>query len=156
MDIMHALGDFFLSAWLWHITFDWFHPLVTGIIMFLMMRILLRRKRIPSLLITTGAQCFSFICLYILVDCFLVKAFHWTYEPFDDVRYALSMMNELYASLCLGLVYAIFQSIYFFIGRFFWRYNSIAFAMIAWISNGVGMLLSYLFIRMVIVWHYVT
>ncbi len=155
MDIMHSLGDFFLSAWLWNITFDWFHPIITGVIMFLMMRIVLRKKRVPSLIVTTGAQLFSFVCLLGLVNGILVNALNWTYEPFDDARYALSMMNELYASLSLGLVYAIFQTIYFFVGRIFWQYNAIAYTLIAWISNGIGMLLSYFLIRMVILWQYV-
>lgn len=155
MNIGYALGDFFLSAWLWNITFDWYHPIITGMIMFLMMRIVLRKKRIPALLVTIGAQLFAFVCLFVLVSGLLVHALNWTYEPFDDARYALSMMNELYASLCLGLVYAIFQTIYFFGGRFFLQYNSIAFVLITWISNGIGMLISYLFIRMVILWQYV-
>jgi hypothetical protein len=120
-----------------------------------MMRIILRRKRVRSLVISAGAQFFSFITLYLLVHCMLVSALNWTYEPFDDARYALSMLNELYASLCLGLVYAIFQTIYFFVGRLFWKYNSVAFVMIACISNGIGMLVSYLLIRMVILWKYV-
>ena len=154
MDIMHIIGDFFLSAWIWNITFDWFHPFVTGVIMFLMLRIVMRRKRIPSLMITAAAQLFSFLLLFSLVNGILVQAFNWTYEPFDDPLYVLSMMNELYACLSLGLIYALFQTVGFFAARFIWQYNVIAFIMIAWISNGIGMLLSYLFIRMVTLWHY--
>ena len=154
MNMFQAIGDFFLSAWLWHRTFDWFHPVIAGIVMFFMLRIVLRRKRVPSLCIALGAQLFAFLALDLLVTYFLIEALNWTFEPLSDPRYAFAIVQMLYGSLSVGLIYAFFQSLYFLGGRLFLHYNAIAFCMVAWISNGIGMLISYLFIRMFVLWQY--
>ncbi len=153
MDFIQSFGDFLLNVWLWNITFDWFHPIVAGIIMFFMFRMILRKRRIPSVLVSVGAQLFTLTVLYLVIKYGLVDMLNWEYEPMN-AQYALALMNEVFATLSVGLVYAVLQSIYFIIGRFIWNYNLLAYLLIAWISNGIGMLLSYFLIRLVILWQY--
>ena len=151
MDILHMLGDFLLSAWLWNVTFDWFHPFFTGIILFLMFRVIMRKKRIKSFLVSFGAQLTAFVILNLIVVYGLMGALHWQYELIYE-RYPI--LNELSASLSVGIVYAIFQSLYFVFGKALWEFNLFAYLIMTWISNGIGMLLSYFFIRLVIMCQY--
>ncbi len=154
MDVVKFLGDFFLSAWIWNITFDWFHPIITGITMFLLLRFTMRRKRIKSIAISIGAQVFAFALLSVIVVGGLVCCWEWSYAP-TDAHEAIKLLSIAYASISLGLIYTLFHMIFFSIGFLLWRYNLIAFVVLSLISNGVGIMLSYMMIRMVELWYYV-
>jgi hypothetical protein len=151
--ILKPIGDFFLSAWIWNLTFDWFHPVITGISMFLILRLIFRRARLHALLISFIAQVVAF-GLIALVGMGLTEYLQWHYEPVHS-KIALAAMNSFYASLKLALVYTLFQSIYFSVGHIIWRYNLHAFLVMVFLSNGIGFTLSYMFIEMAKVWYYV-
>ena len=151
--IVKAIGDFFLSAWIWNLTFDWFHPAVTGTIMFLILRLIFRRIRLHALMISFIAQLFAFGAIA-LVGMGLTEYLQWYYEPVHS-KIALAAMNSFYASLKLALIYTLFQAIYFTVGHIIWRYNLHAFLVMVFLSNGIGFALSYMFIEMAKVWYYV-
>lgn len=151
--VLKPIGDFFLSAWIWNLTFDWFHPVITGIIMFLVLRLIFRRKRLRALSISFLAQVFSF-GLLTLIAMGLTEYMKWRYDPLD-AKVALVALNTFNASLSLALVYTLFQAIYFTVGHFIWRYNLQAFLVMVLLSNGIGFTLSYMFIEMAKVWYYV-
>lgn len=152
--VIKSIGDWLLSAWIWNITFDWFHPFFTGIIMFCLLRFVMYQQRLKSLLITATAQFFAFGLLWVKVAFVQATIFGWQYEPLQ-VADAVNMMQVLLPSISLGIIYAVFQSLFFILGRFFWRYNLFAYLVMTWLSNSIGSFLSYMFIRMIEVWYYV-
>lgn len=151
--ILKSVGDFFLSAWIWNLTFDWFHPVITGIFMFLIFRVIFRRTRLHALVSSFIAQIFSF-GLLTLIAMGLSEYLQWQYEPLAP-RVALATMNTFYASLYVALVYVLFQAVYFTVGHLIWRYNLYSFMVMVLLSNGIGFALSYMFIEMARVWYYV-
>ena len=153
MYIFKLIGNFFLSAWIWNITFDWFHPVITGCIMFLVLRFILCRKTLRAILISFTAQVFA-LGMLTGTAIGLSELLQWQYDPLNS-KVALAAMNTLYASLSLGLVYTIFHAIYFAIGYLIWRYNLSAFLVMTVLSNSLAFALSYMFIRMAKVWYYV-
>ncbi len=152
-DILKSIGDFFLSAWIWNLTFDWFHPVITGIFMFLILRFIFRRARLHALASSFMAQVFAFGALT-LITMGLTEYLQWRYDPVDS-RVALAAMNTFYASLSLALVYSLFHAIYFTVGHIIWRYNLYSFLVMVLLSNGIGFALSYMFVEMARVWYYV-
>lgn len=151
--ILKPIGDFLLSAWIWNLTFDWFHPVLTGLIMFLILRFIFRRTRLHAVAITIMAQLFAF-GLLMLITMGLSDYLQWNYDPVHP-KVALAVMNTFYASLKLALVYTLFHAIYFSIGQIIWRYNLHAFLVMVILSNGIGFALSYMFIEMAKAWYYV-
>jgi len=151
--ILKPIGNFFLSAWIWNFTFDWFHPVITGIGMFLILRLIFRRSRIHALAISFLAQVFAFSAL-LLITMGLSEYLQWHYDPLHP-KVALAAMNSFYASLQLALVYILLHTIYFTVGHFIWRYNLHSFLVMVVLSNGIGFALSYMFIEMARVWYYV-
>ena len=153
--VVRMIGDFLLSAWLWQITFDWFHPMVTGIVMFLMLSMIMRVKRAPALVISIGAQLFAIGVFGIGVVYGIVYALDWMYEPTQALD-ALAIRDELFASFSVAFIYAVLQSFYFVVLSLWWRCTLLPYLIIVAVSNSIGMLLSYVLTRMVIMWHYVS
>lgn len=153
-EILKAIGNFFLSAWIWNITSDWFHPIITGIVMFLILRLIFWRARLYALTISFMAQVFAFGLLS-LIAIVLADYLHWQYDPVD-AKVAVAVMNSFYASLFLASSYTLFHLVYFTVGHFIWRYNLSAFFAMIFLSNGMGFVLSYMFVEMAKAWYYVS
>ncbi len=152
--VIKLFGDFLLSSWIWNITFDWFHPIITAIVMFCLLRFIMRKGRLESLAISICAQLFAFGLLTVNVTFGLVKLLGWQYDALKAGQ-ALQMMHVFIPTLWLGLIYAIFQSLFFLFGRLIWRYNLIAFLVLTWVSNSIGVVVSYTFIRMIEICYYI-
>jgi hypothetical protein len=155
MDFLKTVGDFFLSTWIWNVTFGWIHPIIAGIVLFFLLRFILHRKRFESFVISIIAQLFAFGMLAAKVVFGFVKLLGWQYEPLPAPQ-ALEMMKVFMPSLSLGIMYAIFQSILFILCRLVWRYNLTGFLIMTWISNGMSVLICYALISMVEMWYYVS
>lgn len=151
MYLFNIMCDFLLAAWLWHMTFDWFHPLVTGIVMFFMMRLVMRKKRLVSLWVSSSAQFFAMMFFFLVVIGGLIHGLSWNFEP----HYVPRAPDEFYASLSVALIYIIFQTIYFALGRIWCTYKLLPYFFIVVISNSVGMIFGYVLARMAIAWSYV-
>lgn len=151
--IIKPVGDFFLSAWIWNLTFDWFHPVITGTVMFIIFRLIFRRTRLHALIGSFFAQVAAFGALC-LIAMGMSEYLNWYYSPLES-KVALAAMNTFYASLSLSIIYTLFQSIYFTIGHFIWRYNLQAFLVMVLLSNGIAFGVSYMFIEMAKAWYYV-
>lgn len=150
----YMLGNFLLSAWLWQVTFDWFHPIITGIVMFLMLRLVFRAKRSTALLVSMSAQLFA-LCLFgLIVQGFVVNTLQWTYQPLEPDQ-ASRLLDELYASFSVMVLYIALQSLYFALGKLRYHYRLMPYLVLVVISNGIGFSFSYVFIRMAMLWHYV-
>lgn len=151
--IVRIIGDTILSSWIWQFTADWFHPVVTGIVMFFLLRITMRRSRSRSLLISFVAQIVAAGMLTIIAIGVLVHIFGWEFAQMDPYE-GVKQITIFTPSILLGLLYAIFQSLLFVLVSFFWQINLVGYIVVSWISNGIGAILSYLFISMVEIMKY--
>ncbi len=147
MNIIKQVGDFILSAWIWQFTADWAHPVITGIVMFLMLRLVMRRSRLRSLGISVVAQLVALVLLSLIAIGILVHLFNWEFTPIDPHE-GIKQISAFAPSINLAILYAIFQSCMFIFGAFFWDINLIGYLVISWASNGIGAILSYMFISM--------
>lgn len=154
MKIVKIIGDFLLSSWIWNITFDWYHPIVTGIVMFCLLHFVMHRRYMQSLAISLMTQFFSFGLLAAKVIFVFIRMLGWQYEPLA-VGQAVEMMNTFMPSLYVGILYALFQSIFFIIGRCIWRFNLRSFVVMTWVSNGFGVIISYMLINMTELYYYI-
>lgn len=148
------IGDFLLTSWIWNITFDIYHPLVTGIVMFFLLRLVMHRRRLESFFISGMIQLCTFGLFTAKVVFGIITFLGWQYEPLHTEQ-AVTMLHTLIPSLYVGLVYALLQSLFFILGRCVWRYNLKKFLMMTWVSNFCGALISYMIINMVEVYYYI-
>lgn len=153
MKIIKPIGDFILSAWIWQFTMDWFHPVITGIVMFILLRLIMRRSRLRSVGISFLAQLVALGLLSFISIGILIHLFGWEFEPLDPHE-GIKQITAFMPSLHLGLLYAIFQSGMFIFGSFFWSMNLVGYIVVSWMSNGIGAILSYMFISMAEVMRY--
>ena len=153
MNPLASLADFFLSSWIWNMTLDWMHPIATGLILYLLIRIFLRKKRIRAFIIAGSAQFAAFTLLTAIVISGVFDQYQVTFENLPPEKVFI-MLNEFYPSLSLALIYAIFQTIYFFIGSLFFGYKSLPYIVCVWLSNGAGFSMSVMLIRALQVWYY--
>ncbi len=147
MNIIKYVGDFILSSWIWQFTVDWFHPVIAGIIMFFIMRIVMRRGRRNSFTVSFFTQLLGLIILSFFAIGVLVHMLGWEFDlldPYEGVKH----ISILFPSLGLGLLYAIIQSLIFLFISIFKEINLIGFIVLCWISNVFGAMLSYMFIHM--------
>ncbi len=154
MNITKRIGDFLLSTWLWHITFDWFHPIVTGIVMFCLLRFVMRRPRVPSFVMSSGLQLSTFGVFSGNIIFILIRWLGWHYQGLNAEE-AMYMLNPLVPSLWVGLVYALIQSLFLLIGRCLRRFNLQSFLVLTWVSNSIGAMISYMLINMVEIYYYI-
>lgn len=154
MNFVKSVGDFFLSIWIWQITFDIIHPFLAAIIMFCLLRFTMKRKRLRSFAIAAGAQCVAILLLSAIAVGVLINTVGWEYEPMK-AKEAVNMMGLFKPSLLLGVVYTVIQWIWFSFGRLLWPYNLVSYFVLVAVSNGIGSLGSFLLIRMLEMSYYI-
>ena len=144
-NIFKITGDAILSSWIWQFTVDWFHPVISGIVMFFLFRIIVRKSRTRSLFISLGSQIISLGLLSIIAIGVLVHMFGWEFDPLDPYE-GIKQIAMFQPSMTLGLFYAISQTLFYIIISFFVDINLIGWCVVSWLSNGIGAMMSYLFI----------
>lgn len=154
MNIAKIIGDFFLSMWIWQITFDIVHPFLTAVIMFCVLRFVMKRKRLRSFAIAAGAQAIALFVLSAIAVGILINTVGWDYEPMK-AKEAVNMMGLFKPSLLLGVVYTVIQWIWFSCGRLLWPYNLVSYFVLVVVSNGIGSIGSFLLIRMLEMSYYI-
>jgi len=143
--VFKVIGDAILSSWIWQFTVDWYHPIVSGISMFFLFRIIVRKSRLRSLAISVTSQIISLGLLSIIAVGILVHIFGWEFEtlnPYDGIKQVVMFQP----SLMLGLFYAISQTLCYVLIAFFADINLIGWCTVSWLSNGIGAMISYLFV----------
>ena len=151
---MKAIGDFFLTAWLWNITFAWYYPIMASIIMFLLLKMVMRCKAWRACAIAIGAQMASYGILSLIVVGGLIHIFRWEYAPVS-FQQAMGIKNELVSTISLGMIYAGIQTVLLGVWRAFYPYNHIAYLIIVWIGNALSITMTYMLIKLIMFSYYV-
>ena len=144
--IIKTIGDSLLSSWIWQFTADWFHPILAGICMFFLMRVVMRTSRMRALLISAASQIVALGLLSIFAIGILVHLLGWEFallDPYEGVQ----QIAFFWPCVVLGMWYALFQSACFLLASLVWRVQLLGLLIVCWLSNGIGAMLSYLFVR---------
>lgn len=109
--MMVFFGDFFLSEWIWSITWGMYHIPINIIIMFILAKMLIRINSIPLFIMTLLAHVFGLLVFTGLVAGIIISTIGFNYLPADTAY--LETYNVFAACVFLGIIYAILQSIFF-------------------------------------------
>jgi len=135
------VADFILSAWIFSITYDWFHILINTFMLCILFRLILRMSLSRAILLSFSAHFFAFM-LYLLLGIGLI-AYRFTSE---DMTEAIATNDPLFASLYLGIVYAVLQSLFLIPLHVTSEDSTWKLLAVTWVSNILSALLSYWFI----------
>lgn len=139
-----AVEYFLLNHWLWGMMWGIYHIPVNILLMMLLLKVIARFKIVPSILLAFFSKVFSVIAyaLTILVLVYVVKLEF----VFPKEIQSYKPINPLLASVYLGIIYAFFQTVFFWIVSRFYSINVGFMAMIALVSNFISAILVYKFV----------
>ncbi len=107
------VADFFLSEWLWSITRGLWHIPVNIFIMFLLTKLTVHYSTSATFLLSLLANLFSLIAFTILVGSIIVFVLGLNYLPSESAYNG--DYSSFVASLFLAVVYALLQSLFFYL-----------------------------------------
>ncbi|MCL5876163.1 MAG: hypothetical protein M1114_06870 [Candidatus Dependentiae bacterium] len=111
--MLSVIADFFLSEWLWSITWGLYHIPVNIFIMFLLTKLTVHYSTRATLLLSLLANIFGLIAFTILVGSIIVFVIGLNYLPAESAY--SGDYSSFAASLFLGIVYALLQSLFFYL-----------------------------------------
>ena len=145
MNIFNVIGDFFLSAWLWNVTFDWVHIFLNFFILFLLLKSIMRETIIQSFLASLLAHLFAFLVFTVLFG-FIIYMLDLDYVPKEFVDES-SLINVMRANFSLASIFAAVQIGFFYFFRSLSGVRLLSYAVIICLSNGITAVLSFWLIR---------
>ena len=135
--LIYKCAHFILSEWIWSVTWDTYHIPFNIIITLLLLKFFLRINMVQSVGMAIFSQIFAFLGLSIctLGSMYLIGLGGGP-ESFAVVP------TPLYATLFLGLLYALFQIIFFAFTRRRYNISFATLSVIVIISNNLTVLLT--------------
>ncbi len=146
MHIITNFTDFLVSAWLWNLTFAFSYVFIVGFLMALLFFFVARESLIRSLLLSFCAQIVTIILFSGVVVGLIIHLFNWQYVP-GEISDKLTGIDALRACLSLGIVYALIQTLFFWVIRSYVKGSVITHIILTWFSNGIASFLCYWLIK---------
>ncbi len=140
-----TIAYFFLNTGLWAMTWGRYHIPVNIIVMLILLKFVGKFKFMPSILMAFFSKVFA-SALYIVCILFLVFVIKLQFIPPENLD-AGAHINVLLASISLGMIYSIFQSLFFIIINKFYPLNARFTTMIVFVSNTITALIIYKFLE---------
>jgi len=112
MNVLTLLSQLFISEWIWGLTWGFYHNIINILFMILFMKFFLRTSIVSAVLIACSAQLAAFMFFNVFVISILILGFGIEYDVVKGWTY---IPNQFYASFFLGLIFALIQSLFFFI-----------------------------------------
>jgi len=135
--MVSGFHEWILSAWIWDGTLGWKHIIFAAPLLFVLLRIMLGMRRFKALVfsLTSLLVAKAVFTIYVVVVAMRIFPESSTYAP-----------SQLNACLYVALIYAVLQSCFFGVVRFWRRMNLQAVIIIVFISNMLSALLVYKFL----------
>lgn len=133
-NFLHGLGQFFLTQWLWSITWGWYHALFAALFMTLLLRFFARKKLLASFALAAGSQLWSFVLYSLFVVGVLIVAFDLQYAP-ESFESVAQETNFFVVAFNLGLIYSVLQLFFFMIVKHWYRFSVRLTFLLSIISN---------------------
>ena len=137
--------DFFISTWVWSVTWGIYHIPLNIIVMLIFLKFVGKFKIVPSVLLSFFSKVFA-VLFYALIVFFLVFSFGLKFSPetnTDNVQF----VNVLLACISVGIIYSAFQSLFFIVVNKFYSMNLRDTILISFVSNIITALLIYRFLE---------
>lgn len=134
--MMVYVGDFFLTEWIWSITWGMYHIPINLVIMFFLTKMLVKINNISLFIMTLLAHVFSLLVFTGLVAGIIISTIGLNYLPSDNA--AVETYNVFAACIFLGVIYAFLQSIFFVLVSKRYDINAATMTLIAFLSNLVS------------------
>ena len=132
-------AHFFLSEWIWAVTWDTYHIPYNIIITLILLKFFLRINMVPAVFMAVGSQLFAFLVLTLCT----VGAMYMIGIGGGPDSFAY-VPRPFYATLFLGLIYAVLQILFFACIKKYFRVPLSTIAVIVFISNNLTVLVTWL------------
>lgn len=139
--MMVYLGDFFLSEWIWGITWGMYHVPINIVLMFVLGKLFTRISSLSLLVMTLLSQVFALLVFTAFVVGIIISTIGLNYLPSDTAT--IEEYNIFAACIFLGLIYALLQGIFFVIASKRYEINAFTMTLISCVSNLVSAQLVY-------------
>ena len=137
-------GDFLLSTWLWGMTFDRIHLLITSIIMIILLKFVAKKTFLRATIVSLSANLISFGIFTLIVVFGLMYLLNWQYTSIPE---PLLPFDIAFPCIALGIVHACLQIMFFTLLKKFFHKNVLTYVIIVLLSNSIATVISYLHIR---------
>jgi hypothetical protein len=148
MNIIDAINDLIISEWIWGLTFGQWHIFISCLLMIITLMLFAKYSFLRAIKVS-GLLHITSVFLYAAIV-WIVMAYQGTVASTASAN--LTLESILNASLLLGLIYSIIQTIVCGILHSIGIRIAVYYIPILWISNSGAALLSYLSIR-ISMWH---
>ena len=116
---INAVENFFLSEWLWSITWGLYHLPLAIFFMFVLCKRFLAMPIVPAVLLSFFSSLFSFVVLSMAVISILIFGLQFEYVPTDFYAHP-EQEDPLHVCLYLGALYVCLHMIFFaIVGRWY-------------------------------------
>lgn len=136
-----SLAQLMVSQWVWSVTLGFSHPLINCMFMIPLFMYLIRKKFLASLIYALSSQGFAVMVFGLLA--------HLLLDYTGDLAYddqAFTVFHPLAASLMLGIMYALLQTLFFYLTRLMWNIPFKTVAVIVALSNLMAALIVFRYV----------
>lgn len=109
---LNSLGQFFLTQWLWSVTWGMYHALFAFLFMAILLRYFLRINFLRSCTLSLGAQVWSLLLYSLFVIGILIIAVELRYVP-ESLEPIDKDTNFFVVAFNLGMIYSALQMLFF-------------------------------------------
>lgn len=141
-----GLVNFFVDELLWMLTWGWYQLSLSFIFSWMLFVFIGRIRTMPAIFLVTGSYAFAIFTYFIFVAGLFIYFFQWRFVGGE----LPNVLNPLDASLFLGGIYAVLQSVFFLIINRWHRLSVSKFFILSLISNLSAAFFASFFIKIVL------
>lgn len=136
MNLLTQIGHFFLSTWLWSLSWGMYQAPIAALYMFFALKLRYRMTMVQAVLISLGANIYSFAAYTILVTSILITAVGFEYIPREA---SLEMpLNDAVMCASLAVIYSLLQTLLFGVFHTQSKLNILQTIVICTLCNGLA------------------
>jgi hypothetical protein len=133
MIYVESIGSFFVSEFIWHITFGLLHVPLATFLMTLFLWLFLRTRFFTALIASCGIHMVSVIAFVLLVFPLMVFGVASDFFDLESGEY-----NTVVAIFSLGIIYAVLQSLCLLLLSKIFSFKATGYILVAFASNLVA------------------
>jgi hypothetical protein len=142
--MMTKIASFFVNELLWMVAWGSYQLSFGLVFSWLLFMLMGRMRALQSLCLTMGSYAFAIVTFFGIVSCLFVNYFQWKFIGGDRPN----VFNPLDASLLLGGILSVLQSVFFLLINYWRPFFVTHFFILSLISNIAAAVLASFFIRL--------
>jgi hypothetical protein len=133
---MQALGDFFLTEWLWSISWGWYQAPLAACALFLLLILTTRMRTLAALITAISVNLFSWALFTALICGGLIHLLNHVYTPTYNPKNPEEL--SVFVGFALALIYVVLQMIPLYIVHRRYTHNFKWLLFLSIISNALA------------------